>query len=298
MDDSKSNDKTNKHETNTVDDKKNEYEKENFVPIQEYTGQGYTLRDSRPETGQIANEHHNEVEKAVQHFFKDKYKTEVAVHNIVSAADGVSVFVESVGEPHFYTFAIVPIDIKTKKIETDSVWSQEGQVENAIKGGLYAMAFEDKFSNLDKYMEEITNDYPVVGTPVKAVGNVMGTGYSTPYYFIAPSGDVFKKLYQLYESNPNINKQDIKIFFKENKFEPRYLNIGIELYMKKSHVTPDKDIYDKIYTDIKEMENIPSGEYSIILNDNYIDQKRAIGQKDNSIDKTRAKGILKNSKGD
>ena len=69
----------------------------------------------------------------------ENYKTDVTIQNFVSAADGVSVFVESVSEPHFYTFAIVPVDVKNKEVKVDSVWSQEGQVENAIQSGLYAM---------------------------------------------------------------------------------------------------------------------------------------------------------------
>src|SRR5690625_3394370 len=112
-------------------DKGNDYEEENYVPIQEYTGEGFTLRDANPKTGEIAEANREEIVTAVENFFKSKYKAEVNVHNMVSAVDGVSVFVESVGEPHFYSFAIVPIDIKNKEVKTDQVWSQEGQVEGA-----------------------------------------------------------------------------------------------------------------------------------------------------------------------
>ncbi|MBT2215572.1 DUF1672 domain-containing protein [Virgibacillus dakarensis] len=270
----------------------NKYEKENYVRVQDYTGEGYTLRDSNEETGEIANAHRDEVEQAVKQFFNDKYKTEVKVHNIVSAVDGVSVFVESIGEPHFYTFAIVPVDLENKEVQTDRVWSQEGQVENAIQGGLYAMAFEEEFAKLDDYLESVTEEHPVTGTPVEAIQNVMGTGYTTNYYLVAPAGDAFEKLYELYQDNPSISKQELQDFFAKKSFNPRYLTIGIELYMEEDNA-PSKKIYDKVYNDIKQMEGIPKGEYTIILNDNYIDRKRAIGQKDNSIDKTLAEGIMK-----
>src|SRR5690625_6560712 len=103
-------------------DKQNAYEQENYVPIQEYTGEGFTLRDANPKTGEIAEANREEVVTAVEDFFINKYKTEVDVHNIVSAVDGVSVFVESVGERHFYSFAIVLIEIKYKEVNTDLVW--------------------------------------------------------------------------------------------------------------------------------------------------------------------------------
>src|SRR5690625_1542475 len=144
-----SGDETQGKNDNTKDngnDKQNDYEQENYVPIQEYTGEGFTLRDANPKTGEIAEENREEVVTAVEDFFESKYKTEVNVHNIVSAVDGVSVFVESVGEPHFYSFAIVPIDLENKEVKTDQVWSQEGQIENAVQGGLYAMAFENERS--------------------------------------------------------------------------------------------------------------------------------------------------------
>src|SRR5690625_3824022 len=159
-----SGDETQGENDNTKDngnDKQNAYEQENYIPIQEYTGEGFTLRDANPKTGEIAEANREEVATAVEGFFKNKYKTEVDVHNIVSAVDGVSVFVESVGEPHFYSFAIVPIDIKNEEVKVDQVWSQEGQVEDAIQGGLYAMAFEDEFAKLDEYLESITHEYPI-----------------------------------------------------------------------------------------------------------------------------------------
>ena len=271
----------------------NEYEKENYVLIQEYTGEGFELRDSKEETGKIARKYRDEVESTVEDFFLEKHKVEVKVHNIVSAEDGVSVFVESVGNPHFYTYAIVPVDIKNKEVKTDQVWSQEGQVEYAIGGGLYAMAFEKEFEKLDNYLKKLTDDYPIVGVSLDVVENVRGDGHATPYYFISPAGDVFEKLYDNYIQNPDINKSELKRFFKENKFEPNYLSVAIELYMDESDYEPDEEIYNQIVKDIKNMEDIPRGKYYISLNDSYIDKKRAIGKKDNTINQTKPDGIIK-----
>jgi len=233
------------------------------------------------------------VVNAVQDFFVEKYKTEVKVHNIVSAVDGVSVFVESIGEPHFYTFAIVPVDVESGEVETNRVWSQEGQVEDAIQGGLYAMAYEEEFSNLDAYLEGVTNEYPVVGTPMEAIENVKGNGYTTPYYFISTFDDVFDDLLDVYLENPKLTKQEIRRFFKENPFESNYLAIGIEFYMKDADVEPDQNILNKIAEDLKQMEGIPRGEYSLALNDNYIDKKRGIGKKDNTLRKATPDTIIK-----
>ena len=273
--------------------RKEAYEKENYVRIQDYKGEGYTLRNTRKETGQIAEANREELEEAVEAFFLEDYKTKVVVHNIVSAVEGVSVFVESVGEPHFYTFAIVPIDVKNKKVETNRVWSQEGQVENAIQSGLYAMVFEQEFSKLDAYLEDVTLKYPVVGTPIEAVANVMGTGYSTPYYFTTPLGDIYDDLLKSYLNDPKITKQEIINLFAENDFNSNEIIISIEFYMKEGGVKPDEKIYEGILSDIKSWEGVPRGNYSLMLNDNLIDRRRGIGAKENTLDYTKKEGVVK-----
>ena len=270
-----------------------DYEKENYVSIQEYTGEGYTLYNANKDYGGIAEENRDSVVAAVEQYFIDNYSTEVEVHNIVSAMDGVTVFVESVGEPHFNTFAIVPIDLQNEEIKTDSVWSRDGQVEYAIKGGLYAMAFADEFAKLDDYLDGVAEKYDVIGTPIEIVRNVQGHGYSTPFYFIGTVGNVFENLYEKYMDNPEITKQEMKTFFEENKLEPKNVNVNIEFFMKINDTEPDEDIFDQIVTDIEDMEGIPTGGYSISLNDNYIDKTRGDGIKESSLERTFPDVILK-----
>ena len=141
--------------------KKNDYEKENYVRVQDYTGEGYTLRDSKEKNREIAIQHQDEVEKAVKEFFLTNYHLNVEVNNIVAAVDGVAVHVESIDNPNIHTFAIVPVDIKSKIVHTNQTWSLEGEVEKAIKGSLYVKANEKEFANLNRYLNSIEQKYPV-----------------------------------------------------------------------------------------------------------------------------------------
>lgn len=292
MDNSK--DKENVEKTSiAVSGKKNAYEKENFVRIQDYKGEGYTLRNSGTKTDKIAKAHRGDIEEAVKEFFLDTYKTEVTVHNIVGASNGATVFVESVGEPHFYSFAIVPIDLDSKKVKTDEVWSQEGQVENAISGALYAMIFDQEFAKLDEYFESVTQGYPVVGTPIEAIENVGAKGYATSYYYISALDDIFDDLNKIYLENPDISKQELKKVLHKNDFAPDDMILTIYLYMKDDNTKPDEDTFNKIVSDIEKMEGIPRGAYSIILNDNFIDRRRAIGTKENSLERSVPNEIMK-----
>lgn len=45
--------------------KLNDYELENYVPIQEYNGEGYILREGKEEVGEVAEEHCDVVKKTV-----------------------------------------------------------------------------------------------------------------------------------------------------------------------------------------------------------------------------------------
>lgn len=274
---------TSKSEKDT--ENKNAYETENFVPIEDYTGEGFTLRNANPKTGEIAEESREEVITSVKEYFLTNYKTEVEIHNIVSAVDAVSVFVESVGEPHFYSFAIVPVDVESKEVKTDEVWSEEGQVENGIEGGLYKMAFAEQFDNLDAFLEKSAQEQPITGTPQAVIQGVKGNGYTTPYYFISTFDDVFSKALDQYLENPQITSEELKRFFNKHVISSDGVSIAIEFYMADSAEEPDENVFNEIYAKLQD-QGLPRGEYYLFLNDGFIDKKRAIGKKENTLDKT------------
>src|SRR5699024_3728550 len=201
--------------------KGNSYEARNFISIQDYTGEGFQLYDSSEKINEIAAEHEDEMIDAIKAFFLNSYSIHIKIHNMVSGNDSVTVFVESRNEPSFHTFVIVPVDEKHRKVKTDSIWSPDGEVERAIKGGLYAMAFGEEFSKLDDYLEGIMEMFPVIGTPKKVIDMVKANGYMTPYYFLSPSGNDFKMLFNEYVNNPHMSKIDIQSFIYKNMPEPR-----------------------------------------------------------------------------
>lgn len=263
-----------------------------FVSVQDYTGEEYTLQDGA-ETDKIAEANREEIEQAVKDFFLNNYKTEVKIHNIVGAVDGASVFVESLGEPHFYTFAIVPIDIEKEKVEADKVWSQEGQIEDAITTGLYAMIHDQEFSTLDNYLEKLTEENPIVGTRMEAVEKVGANGFATPYYYTSAAGEYFTELYNKYIENPTISKEELKSSMKKYDLDSNLMLITVTLYMKESDTNPDEVLYDKIVSDIEQMDGLPPGSYSVILHDNLINAEYADGSKKSSINKTALNEIRK-----
>src|SRR5699024_5330436 len=107
---------------------------------------------------------------------------------------------ESIGEPHFYSYAIVPIDVENEVVKTSDVWTQEEEAELAITSGLYVMAFKQQFDKLDKLLEKIAEKHSLVGERIEMKANTQGNGYNTSYYFVT-SG--LTTLFELYHENPS-----------------------------------------------------------------------------------------------
>jgi Protein of unknown function (DUF1672). len=282
----------NDHQANSS--AKKEQEKQlgsQFMSVQKYTGQGYSLPYGE-ENDKIAEAHHTEVVKATEQFFLKKYKTKVKVHNLVGNRDGVTVFVESIGEPHFYTYAIVPIN--EKKIETDNVFSEEGQVEDAIRTGIYAMIYDKEFHELDRELQRIVLNYPIVGLNKKAIENVGGNGYSTPFYYLSIAGNAFSPdILNQYLRKPTMTKSEWKKKTANINLYPRQVDITLQFYMNKANKQPDKVTFKHIVDEFKNNKEIPPGAYSILLHDNNIKKDDDNGQKENSLVRNGAHEIIK-----
>jgi Protein of unknown function (DUF1672) len=258
--------------------------KDTFVSVQDYNGDGYVLRNGE-DADRIAEEKRDEVHQAVKDFFKTTYKIDVKVHNIVGNMNGATVFVESIGPVHFYTTAIVPIDVSEEKVIANEVLTLDGEVESAIRGGLYHLLLEKEFAALDQYLETFVKENEVVGRTIEAVENVGGTGYMRPYYFITTSSSdkAIKPVYDSYVNNTDIPVSELKDQFAEGEFLVEKVKINIELFMEQKDAEPNVELFNQLSSDLKEMAGIPKGSYSLTLNDNLINEKVDNGLKDNSL---------------
>ncbi|MCR6112243.1 DUF1672 family protein [Bacillus sp. A301a_S52] len=256
-----------------------------YVSVNDYIGEDYDLVNGE-KTDVIANEKFAEIEEAMKAFFLEEYKTEVIVHNVVGNMDGATVFVESVGEPHFHTYAMIGIDVTEEKIMRESIWTQDSQVEQGIFSGLLAMIMEEEFAALDAFTDQIAEKYPVVGLRQEAINNVKATAYTTPYYFVQPMAlqDEMEELNSLYFENPEISAEELKSQFDKEAYNANYLSITVQFYMKEKDTKPTESLLDDIVREFKALEGVPRGNYWINLHDNYINKLSASGSQDNSLD--------------
>ncbi|WP_416148977.1 DUF1672 family protein [Salipaludibacillus sp. HK11] len=258
---------------------------ERYVNVNEYTGEGYRLPYGE-KTDPIAQEKFAEIEEEMLQFFLDEYKTEVIVHNAVGSENGATVFVESVGKPHFHVRAKIGIDVEEREIIKNSIWTEPSRVEQGIFGGLLAMIMEEEFAALDAYIEEVVEEHPIVGLRQEAVNNVKATAYTTPYYFVQPMAlkEEMQRINELYFNDPNISKEELIENFDKTAYDTERLFITVNFYMEEEGESPDEGIFDEIVEKFNQTQGIPRGNYAIFLSDNYINKLSASGHQDNSLE--------------
>ncbi|CAN7193441.1 DUF1672 family protein [Rossellomorea sp. LjRoot5] len=266
--------------------------KDTFVRVQEYVGDGYVLRGGE-EADKIAEEKSEEVKEEVKDFFMETYKADVKVHTIVGNVNGATVFVESTGPVHFYSSAIVSMDLSEKRVR--DVSSLDGEVEGNIQGGLYRLLFKKEFQELDRYLSEIVSGNPVVGKTEKSLQNVGGSGYMTPYYYLSvpPDDEAILPVYEAYLQDPDTPVSELKPLFSKEDFLAEDYMITIQLYMEKDQAKPDKKLFNQIQKDLKAMDAIPKGNYNLFINDNLINEKVDDGVKENSLELSFPDSIVK-----
>jgi hypothetical protein len=145
------------------------------------------------------------------------------------------------------------------------------------------MAYDQKFQKLDEYFNNLIKEYPVVGRPMEVVENVRADGFATPYYYMSTVGETFESILEMYLENPNISKEDIASYFHHNEFDTKYAIITVYLFMEEATADPDNELFNTIVSNLNELEGIPRGEYTVLLNDNLVDKRRGIGAKDNTL---------------
>lgn len=261
-----------------------------------YTGEGYDLPGGG-KAEKIAAEHKDEVVKATKDYLKKEYNTDVDVHNMVGNQNGVTVFYESVGDVHFYSTAIVPIDIENETVLSSNVWTLEGEVEKGIETGLFALWRKEEFDQLDSLLEEILQENKnIVGRKLEAIQNVGGNGFMTPYYFVQPLKyeDAFQDAIDLYLKSSDPDTEDIISSINQEINSDDFL-ISIQFFMKNPEAQPSQEIFEAIKEKVENANQIPPGTYVLSINDHYIHKESSEGYKKNSISLEEFEGIEKDS---
>ncbi|MBF2598196.1 DUF1672 family protein [Listeria welshimeri] len=247
---------------------KTEQEKaqEGTTPVQDYVGQGFSFVDG-DKSEELVKRDEEKIKQEAINYVKNTYKTDVKVNNVVPARNAAVVMVECEEPIQFHTSVIVG-----KVINKEGEWlarSNEGEVEKAIVGGLYAKAYEAEFKNLDAFVEKIAKENNLLGLQAEAINKTASDGYTNNYYFLSIFALDYPSVYNAYLENPKISSEELKKLFEKDDSTSKNISIPMKFYSKEN-ILPKQEIADDLANEIKQEEGIPKGRYSVLIYKNFI----------------------------
>lgn len=244
-----------------------EKEQEGTTPVQDYVGQGYSFVDG-DKSAERVKKHEEEIKQEAINYMKTTYKTDVKVNNVVPARNGAVVIVESEAPIQFTTSVIVKF-VLNKKDEIASGTSNEGEVEQAIVGGLYAKAYEKEFHHLDEFAEQLAKKYDLEGYTEEALDKTSSNGYQGKYYFVTLGYIDYLSVYNAYLANPEISAEELRSLFIKDDPTSEKMSIPMAFFSKEDKL-PKQEVADDLAKELRKEQGLPKGSYDIRVYKNAI----------------------------
>lgn len=244
-----------------------EKEQEGTTPVQDYVGQGYSFVDGDKSAERVKKQE-EEIKQEAINYMKTTYKTDVKVNNVVPARNGAVVIVESEAPIQFTTSVIVKF-VLNKKDEIASGTSDEGEVEQAIVGGLYAKAYEKEFHHLDEFAEQLAKKYDLEGYTEEALDKTSPSGYQGKYYFVTLGYLNYLSVYNAYLANPEISVEELRsLFIKDDPISEK-MSIPMAFFSKEDKL-PKQKVANDLAKELRQEQGLPKGSYDIRVYKNTI----------------------------
>ncbi|MBC1875136.1 DUF1672 family protein, partial [Listeria seeligeri] len=208
-----------------------------------------------------------EIKQEAINYMKTTYKTDVKVNNVVPARNAAVVMVECEEPIKFHTSVIVSLVLN--KDDVGSARSEEGEVEKAIVGGLYAKAYKEEFEHLDAFAEKLAKENDLLGMREEAIDKTASEGYTSNHYFLSIFASDYPSVYNAYLENQDISAEELKILFAKDDSTSKNMSIPMEFYSENDKL-PKQEVADYLAEKIQQEEGIPSGIYAVIVYKNLI----------------------------
>lgn len=247
---------------------KTEQEKaqEGTTPVQDYVGQGFSFVDGDKSEERVKRDEEKIKQEAIN-YVKNTYKTDVKVNNVVPARNAAVVMVECEEPIQFHTSVIVG-----KVINKEGEWltrSNEGEVEKAIVGGLYAKAYEAEFQRLDTFAEKLAKENNLLGLRNEAIDKTAAEGYTSNHYFIVAMDVYYPSVYNAYLANQGISSEELRKLFEKDDPKYEHVSVPMEFYSKENNL-PEQKLADDLAEELKQEKGLPKGSYDIRVYKNHI----------------------------
>ncbi|MBC2302748.1 DUF1672 family protein [Listeria welshimeri] len=247
---------------------KTEQEKaqEGTTPVQDYVGQGFSFVDG-DKSEELVKRDEEKIKQEAINYMKTTYKTDVKVNNVVPARNAAVVMVECEEPIQFHTSVIVG-----KVINKEGEWlarSNEGEVEKAIVGGLYAKAYEAEFQRLDTFAEKLAKENNLLGLRNEAIDKTAAEGYTSNHYFIVAMDVYYPSVYNAYLANQGISAEELRKLFEKDDPKYEHVSVPMEFYSKENNL-PEQKLADDLAEELKQEKGLPRGNYMITMYKNFI----------------------------
>ncbi|MBC1432415.1 DUF1672 family protein [Listeria welshimeri] len=247
---------------------KTEQEKaqEGTTPVQDYVGQGFSFVDG-DKSEELVKRDEEKIKQEAINYVKNTYKTDVKVNNVVPARNAAVVMVECEEPIQFHTSVIVG-----KVINKEGEWltrSNEGEVEKAIVGGLYAKAYEAEFQRLDTFAEKLAKENNLLGLRNEAIDKTAAEGYTSNHYFIVAMDVYYPSVYNAYLANQGISAEELRKLFEKDDPKYEHVSVPMEFYSKENNL-PEQKLADDLAEELKQEKGLPKGSYDIRVYKNHI----------------------------
>ncbi|HAK1242078.1 TPA: DUF1672 family protein [Listeria monocytogenes] len=260
---------------------------EGTTPVQDYVGQGYSFVDG-DKSAERVKKHEEEIKQVAIDYVKTKYKTNVRVTNVVPARNAAVVIVESKESIQFTTS--VTVGFILNKDEVGFPKEEEGEIEQAVIGGLYAKAYEAEFKHLNDFAEETAQKYNLLGMTDEALDKASPYGNQGKYYFIALAYREYLSVYNAYLENPQISLEELQALF--TKDDPTSENITIAMnFFSEEDKLPKQDVVDNLAKDFEQELGLPKGNYPFVIYKNLIINRVGLPDGENIETEISVKGI-------
>ena len=253
------------------------YQEPKTVRVQDYTGENYPGAESKEAWDYIA-EHKEELSEYAIKYYKEEYGLDVKVNNMYPSKKAAIATVETIKEPFIRATIIMQLNKKEGMQLIYGVYETQMETEKSILCGLYYMAFEEEFKNLEAFMKRQAEQYPITGTREEVIKNIGYSSYQGEYFYFS-TAIAFPKTYELFMENHEVSKEELRSsFLSELEILKKKRDQGdiffpvlmtIKMYMDEVE-DPDEKIAMEILENLKKEENIPYGNYAVLLYGNLV----------------------------
>ncbi|MDE6195594.1 MAG: DUF1672 domain-containing protein, partial [Erysipelotrichaceae bacterium] len=190
-------------------------EKENYIPVQDYVGQGYPATEKQ-EAWDYIEEHREDLEEYAIEWFKKTYNLDVKVNYIHPKKGAAIATVESLLDSKLRMKIIMGLDKKNERVNGVNYTAM--QVENNIMSYIVYKIYQEEFDRMEQLLKELAEEESLYGLRDECLSNIASyASFHSNYYYISAAYIDYRKTYEMFLNNPSIAVDDLRKAFEEER---------------------------------------------------------------------------------